>query len=339
MTFRLANLKWWLPVAGAVAVSFAQAQTLMRPGQSIIFSAPADGDAAANAPSPAGLPPAAPGFGDTIHAPDFNFQTPAATSAQPPNPMPATVSPAEADRRENWALMTPAEILGVATPEQVLQIPQRDAAGQRKNPTAVERYYERQSEMQTNGNAGFFTGKPFSRGIFQDNENSRLNANVFNPSDAGFGNPAQSADPFQKPPPGIGAAADPDADSDWPKIFISPPTPVQTPAQEADMAEFRKLLEPSQPSSTAVKSSIPSSGDSFFPSPQTPPISTFGQPMNPVGTPFGQINNEIGGLPALPGVVGQSTVPTVMAAPDWKPQLPPWMLKGPQPGVIPKRQF
>jgi hypothetical protein len=52
--------------------------------------------------------------------------------------------------------------------------------------------------------------------------------------------------------------------------------------------------------------------------------------VNPAGAAFGSFNN-IGGLP---GVAGQVSVPAV---PDWKPQSPPWTLKGPQPDVIPKR--
>src|SRR5476651_2403349 len=120
MDFCFSNLKRWLPVAVAVAVSGAQAQSFMRPGQAIIFSAPDDGDTASNTPSLAAQPPVSPGFGDMIHAPDFNFQRIPKAGAQLPAPQQATVSPAEADRRVNWALMTPAEILGIATPEKVL---------------------------------------------------------------------------------------------------------------------------------------------------------------------------------------------------------------------------
>jgi hypothetical protein len=332
MDSRFSNFRRLLIVAAAVtAASFAQAQSFMRPGEAIIFSAPDDGDAASNAPSLSARPPSAPGFGDTIHAPDVNFQNPDVTSVQPPAPQQSAISAAEADRRKNWALMTPAEILGVDTPEKILKIPERDAAGQRKNSTALERYYERQNAAQTNGSGGLFPGMASSRtNNFPDSEASRLNANVFNPSDDGFGNTAQPADPFQKPASGIGAVANQNGDSGWSKIFISPPTPVQTPAQDADMAEFQKLLEPNQPSSSA------SPGGGLFSAPQIAPVSTFGQPMNPVATPFGQINGGIGGLP---GGSGQNALPVATPAPDWKPQLPPWMLKGPQPGVVPQRKF
>jgi hypothetical protein len=336
MDFSFSNLKGWLLVAGVTAASFAQAQTWMPQGQPILFSAPDDGDVVSNAPSLSSQPPATPVFEGLVHAPGpgFNFKTPAATSTRLPAPVSApTISADEADRRVNWALMTPAEILGVATPEEALNIPQSDAAGQPENPTAVERFYERQNQMQTNA-AGFLPDTASVYGGFQDDfqdgEAGRLNANVFNPSGGEFGNPAQSADTFQTPAPNNGAASGQNGDGGWSKIFISAETkPAQSPAQVEDMAEFQKLLEPSQPS----KSSSDSSGDGLFSVPQTP---TFGRPLNPAGL-SGQFNNGIGGYPALPSGVGQNDVPAVTAVPDWKPQLPPWMLRGPQPGVFPKR--
>ena len=74
--------------------------------------------------------------------------------AAPPLSGPLTISPAEqaqaqdlSDRRKNWILMTPAEILGATTPEKILGIREYDAAGRPKNLTALERYTERQNQM------------------------------------------------------------------------------------------------------------------------------------------------------------------------------------------------
>jgi len=329
MEFRFSNFRWWLVVAVATAaVPGARAQSSVTPGQAIIFSAPDDGDVS-NTPSLAAQPPVSQDFGDAAHAPDFNFQTPATTGARLPVTRPATVSQAEADRRANWALLTPAEVLGVTTPDQMLKISERDAAGQRKNPTAVERFYERQNEAQTNGPAGgIFSSTPPLHGNFQDNGAGLLNANVFKPSSGGFGNQAQASDSFRTP--GKNMASGQNGDEGWLKNFVSTETKAeQSPSQAADMAEFRKLLEPIQPS----KPSGASSGDGLF---SASKASVFGQPANPSS---GLFNNGIGGYPALPGGVGQSTLPAVTAAPDWKPKLPPWMLKGPQPGVVPQRQF
>ncbi|HEX3890279.1 MAG TPA: hypothetical protein VHX90_05450 [Verrucomicrobiae bacterium] len=316
--------------AAAAAVSGARAQSSVTTGQAIVFSAPDDGDAVSNTPSLAAQPPVSPDFGDA-HAPDFNFQTPATTGTRLPVTRPATVSQSDADRRANWALLTPAEILGVTTPDQVLKMSERDAAGQRKNSTAVERFYERQNEAQTNGAGGFFPSAPPLHGNFQDKETVLLNANIFKPSVGGFGNPAQASDSFRTPVPGKNMASGQNGDEGWLKTFVSTETKAeQSPSQAADMAEFRKLLEPIQP----PKPSSTSSGDGLFSASKT---SVFGQPANPSSGLFN--NNGIGGYPALPVGVGQSIAPAVTAAPDWKPKLPPWMLKGPQPGVVPQRQF
>ena len=328
MDFRFAIIKRWMPVviAMTVAAFCAQSQSLMRPGQAIIFSTSDNADVSSSTQPPAAEPPAAPGFADMIHAPEINFQNPSAAGTHLPAVVPPIVSP-DQDAHANWALMTPAEILGVQTPDQVLKIPERDAAGQRKNPTAVERYYERQDQAQTNGTGEFSSATPSLRDSFSDNEDARLNAIAFKPAGDGFANPAQQqADPFQQPATGNNEVARQNADSGWSKFFIPPPTPVQSPAEAEDMAEFRKLLEPSQP----PPSSKPSSGDGFFTSQQNLTSSKFGQPVNPAGAAFGSFNN-IGGLP---GGAGQVSVPAV---PDWKPQSPPWTLKGPQPDVIPKR--
>ncbi len=313
----------------AVAVSFAQAQTLTGTGQSIIFSTPDDGDAVSNAPSLAAQPPDAAGFDSMVQAPNLKFQTPFTTGARMPAPPQATVSAAEADRRD-WWMETPAKILEVNTPAQEMKIKKRDAAGQPENLTAMESFYERQNQPQTNGAAGFIIATPSSDGDFRENDSAWLNANSIDMPRGRFGNQlpqAQAAGSFHQPAPGSGAGAGQNLDSDWLKNFSAAAAkPAQSQSQAADMAEFRKLLEPSQPS----KSSSASSGDGLY---STMQKSAFDQPANP-SRPPGQFNDGFG---VLPGVAGQKTAPTVTAAPDWKPQLPPWMLKGPQPGVVPQR--
>jgi hypothetical protein len=329
MYFRPANLERWLSVAGTVmvAVSFAQAQTLMQPGQAIVFSTPDSGDADATAPTTA-LQPAEPSLPDLIHAPEINFKNPPATS---PRQLAPTTSAAPAPNpRANWWMLTPAEILGVTTPEQILKIPERDAAGQRKNPTDLERLYERQDQMPTNGVDGFFSKTPFLRGVFSDDANTRLSGTGYNPASGGFANPERLTDPFQSPAPGNGTASGQNGNAGWSKIFISPATPAQSPAQAADMAEFQKLLEPNEP----AKLTKSSTADGFFPSHQTSPESVSIHPASASGASFGDFNNGISGLP---GFAGQAVVPTVTTVPDWKPQPPPWMLKGPQSDKIPKR--
>ena len=314
-----------------MAVSFAQAQTLTGTGQSIIFSTPDDGDAVSNVPSLTAQPPGAAGFDSMVQAPNLSFQSHFTTSARLPAPPLPTVSAAEADRLANWALETPAEILGVKTPAQEMKINKSDAAGQPENLTAVESFYERQNQPQTNGAAGLTFAAPSSGGDFRENDSASLNANSLDMPHGGFGNQppqSQAAGSFRQPAPGNGAGGSQNLDSGWLKNFSAAAAkPAQSPAQAEDMAEFQKLLEPSRPS----KSSDASSGDGLFSSMQKSAFDR--QPANS-SSPPGQLNVGFG---VLPGVAGQNPAPAVKSTPDWEPQLPPWMLKGPQPGVVPRR--
>jgi hypothetical protein len=328
MFFRFANLARWLIVAGAAvtAVSFAQAQSLMGPGQPIIFSTPDDGETVSNMPSLMAQQPVEPDFDSMVQAPKLKFQTPVSTGAQMPAPPQATISAAEADRRD-WWMETPAEILGVNTPAQELKIKKFDAAGQPENPTAMERFYDRQNQTQTNGAGGFLNNATSLRGDFRENESEWLNENSPDMPRGRIGNqPPQATGSFQQPAPGNGAVASQNPDGDWLKNFS---TAEQSPAQAKDMAEFQKMLEPSQPSKSSGNSSV----DGLYSPLQK---SEFDQPANVFRAP-GQFNGGMGVLPSLPGVAGQSPAPTVTPTPDWKPQPPPWMLKGPQPGVMPQR--
>src|ERR1700690_3765892 len=152
MGFILAYLKRGLPLAAlAAAVFSAQAQGGgPRQGQPILFSSP-DSEPADTTNMPS-LRPKAPGaldLGDAARAPEkFNL-----------NPMgeaaPLTLGPGffgesaeRRDLRRNWTLLTPAEILGAATPEKMMGISERNAFGQPKNLTALERYTERQNQLQ-----------------------------------------------------------------------------------------------------------------------------------------------------------------------------------------------
>ncbi|HEY5234358.1 MAG TPA: hypothetical protein VIK35_12570 [Verrucomicrobiae bacterium] len=320
-------------IAAGIAVtvvSLTQAQTLTGSGQSIIFSTPDDGDAVSNAPSLAALPPGEAGFDSMVQAPNIRFQTPLTTSAQVPMPQQVTISAAEADQRD-WWMKTPAQILEVKTPAQELKIKKYDAAGQPENPTAVESFYERQDQMQTNGAAGFIIATPSSGGDFRENKSAWLNANSIDMPRGRFGNQlpqSQAAASFHQPAPGNGAGAGQNLDADWLKNFSAAATkPAQSPVQAENMADFRKLLEPSRPS----KSSGDSSGDGLYSAMQKSAFDH--QPANP-SSPPGHLNSGFG---VLPGVAGQNPAPKVKANPDWKPQPPPWMLKGPQPGVVPQR--
>jgi hypothetical protein len=352
MDFRLINMKHLLFLAGAVAaVSCAQAQSVMQPGQPIIFSSPGNDDAS-NAPTLAAPSPVASGFPDASQPPLFNF------GAMPPRnvrlPAPQATAAAAApgdferlqkllDERKNWALLTPAEVIGIPTPEKILGLPERDASGQEKNLTVTERYYERQNRLQT-GRTNDYQNNLASRWNLPDGQNDdRLNADSFNPKNAGFGNPAQNADSFfgDNAPANNNAVASQKPDAGSGDFFAAPTrlTPAATAAnleQQAEMERFRQLLDPPPQPAAAAKHS---SGESVFSLPHTEQNSLFGQTPanpNPIGGSFTPLGSGIGGLPASPG---QNNTPPITVTPSWAPQPPPWLSPTPQPGQIPQRKF
>ena len=341
MGFNFAYLKRVLPLAAAVlvAVFSVQAQrAAFRPGQSILFSSPENDTVFSNLPSLSPKPPESPDFGDTLRAPPpFSFSGPPVDT--PLLPGVPVVSPAEAlrmqdllDKRKNWMLLTPAEILGATTPEKILGIQEHDAAGQPKNLTALERYTERQNQTppgNTNANA-------FPTWNFSDKQPGTLNS-----IPGGLGNPHNMANSLLNPAPDNQTFAGQNENNSWSKLFGSPsPSPVVTMAQQTDMDRFRQLLQPS-PSSTAAAATPLLSGIKIS-LPQTALSSGLGQSaLTPVGASFTPLNSGIGKpaeLPKLPSIWSLSlTSPPSAAA--WAPQPPPWLSPTPQSFAFPQRKF
>jgi len=341
MGFSFAYLKRVLPLAAAVlvAVFSVQAQrAAFRPGQSILFSSPENDTVFSNLPSLSPKPPESPDFGDTLRAPPpFSFSGPPVDT--PLLPGVPVVSPAEAlrmqdllDKRKNWMLLTPAEILGATTPEKILGIQERDAAGRPKNLTALERYTERQNQTPpVNANTNAFPTWNFS-----DKQPDPLNS-----IPGGLGSPDNLASPLLNPAPDNQTFAGQNENNNWSKMFGSPPpSPSPSPAvilaQQTDMERFRQLLMPGSSSTTPSLSGIKIS------LPQTALSSGLGQSaLTPVGASFTPLNSGIGKpaeMPKLPSIWSLSlTSPPSAAA--WAPQPPPWLSPTPQPFAVPQRKF
>jgi hypothetical protein len=256
-----------------------------------------------------------------------------------------TISPAEqaqrekqSDRRNNWMLLTPAEILGVTTPEKILGVQERDALGQLKNLTVLERYTERQNQMRlANSNAVPNEDSPPAWDL---SKYRREQSDAFNSINGGLDNPASGADQLFNSRPDNQLLAGQSQNSDPSKLFGSPP-PLPTPstAQQLNMERFRQLLGTSPaPDSTA----LPPPSDKLFSQSGKSPDVTSGQPsQNPIGTLFPQLNSGIGkpaDLPTLPGAWGLSYTSSRPSA-AWAPQPPPWLSADPQPFAAPQRKF
>jgi hypothetical protein len=351
MDFSLPNPRLWLLLAGAagmVALS-APAQASRREGQSILFSSPDNDEVATNVPSLSAKPPVLSGFAAAVQAPVFNFQ-PVPQTAPLPMPSAPMVSAAGAaelqrqlDERKNWTMLTPEEILGLPTPEKMLGLPERDDAGQPKNETVAERFFERQESQHnasTNNNAA---GNSTAQWNLSDSQPRPFNPASSIPANNYPGNTTLMDQFLNGKSDNNSAATSQNPDLNWPKLFSSSATPATpTPEQQAAAAEFQKLLEPR---SSAPAAADASPGDTIFSTLKNPsvPDPVLGQPtVVPIGLSLTPLSSGIStpvGVTPLPALSGQTTKPATPAAPEWKPQLPPWMLSTPQLGVVPQRKF
>jgi hypothetical protein len=337
MGFNLAYLKRVLPLAAVLVAAFSvQAQRAApRPRQSILFSSPESDTVFSNMPPLAPKPSESLDLGNASQAPPpFSFNGPPVDT---PLPVVApVVSRAEAlrlqdqlDRRKNWMLLTPAEILGTTTPEKIMGIQEHDAAGRPKNLTALERYTERRNQpppADTNANA-------FPTWNFSDKQPGTLNS-----IPGGLGSSDKMAGSLLNSAPDNQLFAGQNGNHNWSRLFDSPlPAPVVTPAQPTDMERFRQLLKPGSSSAAA-----PALSGMKISLPQTALSSGLGQSaLTPVGASFTPLNSGIGKpaeMPKLPSIWSLSLTSPPSAA-IWAPQPPPWLSPTPQPFANPQRRF
>jgi hypothetical protein len=322
---------------GAMVLSAAAQQS----GQSIIFSAPQTDDAQSATPSLAPQNSQMPVLPGTLQAPvsPFNYGAPNDPPALPPPQANASANQQMnklLEERKNWALMTPEEIFGVTATEKLLQPPERDAMGREKNQTQLERYLDREDQLQAGSTNGWQNDKEDSPWNFS---RDRDKANPFNTSRYGTDDAAHNLDRLLNGRRNTDISPNQNGNVSW-DSFSTPAQ--QTPEKQnleqmAAMERFRQLLEPS-PAPAA-----PSPDGGFFPVPNTVEDPNITQPdfvPNPAGTSFTPLTSGIGkpaGLTPLPGIV--TATPQPVTVPAWTPQPPPWLLQGPQPFTMPQRKF
>jgi hypothetical protein len=324
---------------GLVFPAFAQ-RPARRAVQPILFSAPVSDGVGSNTSSLLPRLPESLDLTDVADAPvQFNFNR--SSPMEPLPPMTPWLSAAETarerdslDRRRNWALLTPAEILGVVTPEKILGIAERDAFGQTKNSTAWERYTERQNHLlvpvRTNA---LSIGNATPGRLFADDRRGGSNS-IY----GGWKNLESMANPLFNAAPNNPSLASPNENRGWSKLFESTPAPTPLvrgpdPARTEDMERFRQLLNPDLPS--PALGATPALGGLKTTLPQS--LLNAGlarsQPTK-AGASFTPLNSGAGKLPELPrlpGVLGLSyTSP---------PPVAPWLSPNSQPFTPPQRKF
>ena len=351
MGFSFANLTRWLLAAGVgVAVaSTAEAQHAgRRQGQAILFSSTDEGDVNSNMPSLTAKPPGTLDFANAIQSPSSKSDAASETELLPA-PQPTAISPAQAqqmqrllDERKNWALLTPEQILGLPTPEEILHLADRDALGQPKNGTVVAQYYERQDQLRVRTNIdNYGAADSAPRRDFSGDQDMQMNPNIWTPAG---GKPGNSAliNQFLNGTTDNRSTSAQVTESGWSKSFSLPtPLPGPTPEQQAAMQQFQQSLQPRPLSGDATK--VPALGNSIFSSSSLAPIPAPGQPMMiPIGASFTPLNSGVStpmAVTPLPGLLGPTNAAPPVFAPEWKPQAPPWALSAPQLGVMPQRKF
>ncbi len=335
-----------LAVAAAAWAMQTGAQTTGDDGQPILFSSPDSAAVATNLPS---LTPKAPDLGGAadITASAFDFNAPpsspprSAPRGRMPAPVPTGQLQALLDRRENWTLLTPAEILDVPTPEKILGVREYGADGLPLHQSAVERFYARQDRLRagTNAAAGMaFLTAADAFGSHTSFWNQAQNSGLWNAPDS-FAAGAVKMNSFFRGLSDNSSGFNSAPGDGWTKWF-NPPTlqsEARAPAQPAPSDVFQQLLTPAPAptgSGLANKSLSPPGGadNSLF----------GGSPLNPGGVSAAPLSGVVGspiGMTPLPGVLGPTNPAPTTFNSQWKPELPPWMTQGPQPGVIPQRKF
>jgi hypothetical protein len=254
-----------------------------------------------------------------------------------PKPMPRPDSPAlkeELEKRKNWTLLTPEQILGIQTPEQILGI--KSVAEQRKM-SLEEQFLARQSKalegnVPTNGHGG---------GLAPLAEYSRNNP-LFDGRKDDAANPfrggrqpdttARNYDGSTEPPNAVDASSE-KTRSLWAGGFFQPTAPKPTPEQVANMERFRELMNP--PTPTPDKPDAPANfTTSHTPTPARPdPFIEAPPVVNPIGReaqPIESFFAKPAGIKPLPPIATPAPEKPKKKA-DWEAQTPPWMRDVPPP--------
>jgi hypothetical protein len=230
------------------------------------------------------------------------------------------------NRRKNWTLLTPEQILGIQTPEQILGLPDKT----HDNKLSLEEQFllreaQASSGTHTNSQPGGSAWRavdevnPFAARDQPSEDNSFRQARQKTTPGTKFFNgflnaPGSSAGPGENP----GTA--------WNTSFFQPTRPKPTAEQQAEMERFRALMAPSPPPDpppVPTRFSVAPAPDPFL---QAVPV------VNPAGRGISPLENLFSrptGIQPLPGI---STAPPAPATvrPSWQAQLPPWLKNGPQ---------
>ena len=231
------------------------------------------------------------------------------------------------DKRKNWTLLTPEQILGVQTPEQILGA---DKADGQKKLSLEERYLLRENRAANGAATNRLSGQNFWHPETENPFGQRQTTAEFgsrprlderrNAAAEGY---------FNQFLRGANARLAPDAkpDSAWASGFAQPAQSKPDPEQIAAMERFRAMMEPGSPTE---KADAPTSFGAAVAPVRDPNMEEL-PAFNPAGGAVAALRSGIirpTGIMPLPEVIRPHPT-TPEKKPDWQAQLPPWMRDGP----------
>jgi hypothetical protein len=238
-----------------------------------------------------------------------------------------------ANKRKNWTLLTPEEIMGVKTAEQILGV--KDPNKDKESKLSLEEQFllrnlRDSAGTATNGRAGAAL-LPQENSLFSgQNRNDQLPFSRLTDSQANDRFPGDSARYFNDPYKtelrnNVNQQA-----TTWKSAFSQPAQPRQTPEQLENLERFRAMMEAASTPEPANKSFNVRTAPAPAPSLKTLPV------VNPAGRSVAAIDDNISrptGIQPLPTATG-STLTKPKTRPSSHAQRPPWMSDAPQPHSI-----
>lgn len=314
--------------------------------QTIQFSKPAKEAPAPEAPALKvnSDAPATPNVPSTIMAPRSLFGNGPSFDVLPMGPMPIVPNgnAAQWQKKKDWSLMTPEQILGIPTPESILGIADSKEDPKLSPEEQFMQREERQSQMEAsnvlrNFNASFLPNQNSAGGVLGTRDDRNGQDGLFGAGDSHstMSTAATDLNPFAFGNPRVpaGANVNQQVDPTWVSPFGSaaPPQPV-TPQQLAGMERFRALFE--SPPAAAKPATA-----SFFVQPAATPDPYLQQSpaFNPVGQAVKPLESGVVKPVGLTPLAGIATPPSPKKASLVQP--PPWLSQSPDNPTLPQRQF
>jgi hypothetical protein len=231
------------------------------------------------------------------------------------------------NKRKNWTLLTPEQIMGKQTPEEIMGLANPNGQGKL---SLEEQFLLRESQARTasatnampalNRNPALFAAdqdrqNPLTRQ--QGNFSSTDRADEQNGAKAGF------LTRLLGPGPSVG---EPKPNSAWASVFAQPTQPKPSPGQLDSMERFRALMVPTSPPDR------PGASAGYSPAPYHDPYLQPQPTYNPAGRSASALQDNFSrptGIKPLPSATTQPVQSTVR--PAWQANLPPWLSDKPQP--------